>query len=349
MSRTFTSSLSNLLIKENQDEMLLMERVKDLLALHSSDELPDVKSFSINELFEEFITIDGSFDDQQVIRSDFEAMDAQSVYRRGEFVVIGGRPAMGKSLFMLNLAMNMSVRIPVLYISFDQSRIALTRRMISCLTEIDVEKLRRGKLNKLEQKMVKGVQKEFEDRKLLINDSSNSSVRKLRDMCRLHIERDGVQVICIDYLQMLTSERYRNQREMEVAYVCRTLKQLARECNVLVIAASQLSRSVEMRGGDKRPLMTDLRESGAIEQDADKVFFFYRPEYYGFHQDEMGNSNSGICELIMAKNRSGYLDIFRFKRNENFTRLMSLADHLNQFRIDQDRLDELGNDDEPFL
>ena len=348
MSRTFTSSLSNLLIKENQDEMLLMERVKDLLALHSSDELPDVKSFSINELFEEFITIDGSFDDQQVIRSDFEAMDAQSVYRRGEFVVIGGRPAMGKSLFMLNLAMNMSVRIPVLYISFDQSRIALTRRMISCLTEIDVEKLRRGKLNKLEQKMVKGVQKEFEDRKLLINDSSNSSVRKLRDMCRVHIERDGVQVICIDYLQMLTSERYRHQREMEVAYVCRTLKQLARESNVLVIAASQLSRSVEMRGGDKRPLMTDLRESGAIEQDADKVFFFYRPEYYGFHQDEMGNSNSGVCELIMAKNRSGYLDIFRFKRNENFTRLMSLADHLNQFRIDQDRLDELGNDDEPF-
>jgi replicative DNA helicase len=348
MPRTFTSSLSDLLKKEDQDEMLLMERVKDLLALHKSDQLPDVKSFSLNELFEEFITIDGSFNDQQVIQSDFEAMDVQSVFRRGEFVVIGGRPAMGKSLFMMNVALNMSVRVPVLYVSFDQSRIALTRRMIANLTEIDVEKLRRGRLNDLERKLVQGVQKEFEERKFLINDSSNSSVRKLRDMCSTHIEREGVQVIVIDYLQMLSSERYRHQREMEVAYICRTLKQLARERNVLVIAASQLSRSVEMRGGDKRPMMTDLRESGAIEQDADKVFFVYRPEYYGFHLDEMGNENSGVFELIMAKNRSGHLDTFRFKRNENFTRLMTMADHLNYFRIDKDRLDELNIDVDPF-
>lgn len=103
-----------------------------------------------------------------------------------------------------------------------------------------------------------------------------------------------------------------------------------------------------MRGGEKRPVMTDLRESGAIEQDADKVFFVYRPEYYGFQLDEMGNNNSGVFELIMAKNRSGYLDTFRFKRNENFTRLMTMADHLNFFRTDKDGLDESNIDDEPF-
>jgi len=159
----------------------------------------------------------------------------------------------------------------------------------------------------------------------------------------LHIEKDGVQVIFVDYLQLLSAQRYRNHREMEVAYICRTLKQLARENNVLVIAASQLSRSVETRGGDKRPVLSDLRESGAIEQDADKVFFVYRPEYYGFTIDEMGNSNRGMCELIMAKNRSGHPYNFRFKWNDNFTRMMTLADHLDQFRIDHDRLEDLNN------
>jgi replicative DNA helicase len=348
MSRSFSSRLHDLLKKEDQDEPLLIERIKDLLSQNEPEPFSDFSTAHIGELYHEFISKTGEYDDQDVLLSDFEAMDEEAVFRRGEFVVIGGRPAMGKSQLMVNLAMNMSTRTPILYVSFDQSRIAITQRMIANLTEIDVNKMRQGRLNKLEQQMISGVQKEFENRKLFINDTSNSSVRLLRDLCRLHIERDGIQVVFIDYLQMLSSERYRHQREMEIAYICRTLKQLARESNVLVIAASQLSRNVEQRGGDKRPVLSDLRESGAIEQDADKVFFLYRPEYYGFTQDEMGRSNNGVCELILAKNRSGHPDIFRFKRNENFTRLMSLADHLDQFRIDKDRLDELGDEKEPF-
>jgi replicative DNA helicase len=343
MSKTFSYRLHQLLDNDDQDEKLLYDRIKDLLGQYEQDDELHDGTASIGELYRNFIERTGEFDQSQAITCDFEELDEQRVFQKGEFVVIGGRPAMGKSQLMINIAMNMSVRVPVLYISFDQSKLSLTRRMISSLTELDFSRIRQGHLNELQLKLVRGVDKEFVDRKLFINDTSNSSVRSVRDMCRLHIEKDGVQVIFVDYLQLLSAQRYRNHREMEVAYICRTLKQLARENNVLVIAASQLSRSVETRGGDKRPVLSDLRESGAIEQDADKVFFVYRPEYYGFTIDEMGNSNRGMCELIMAKNRSGHPYNFRFKWNDNFTRMMTLADHLDQFRIDHDRLEDLNN------
>jgi replicative DNA helicase len=136
---------------------------------------------------------------------------------------------------------------------------------------------------------------------------------------------------------------------MEMSYVSRSLKTLAKENNALIIVSSQLSRSCEQRGGDKRPLLSDLRESGAIEQDADKVFFLYRPEYYGFIQDEEGNSTQGISELILAKNRSGYLDRFLFNRDEHFTRLMPFTGYLEEFRIGRSRMENFDTDDDaPF-
>lgn len=348
MNKTFSYRLNELLNKEDQDEKLLFDRVKDLISQYDFKEDFEDGTASIYDLYTDFIQCNGDFDQGQPINCDFEELDNQHLFRRGEFVVIGGRPAMGKSQFMVNLAMNISINQPVLYVSFDQSKLALTRRMISSMIEIDVSMTCQGSLNELQLKLLKGVEKEFANRKLYINDTSNSSVSNVRDICRLHIERNGVQVIFIDYLQLLSSERYRNQREMEISYICRTLKQIARENNVLVIAASQLSRNVEIRGGDKRPILSDLRESGAIEQDADKVFFLYRPEYYGFTMDEMGNSNLGMCELMMAKNRNGHVDNFRFQWNENFTRMMTLADHLDQFRINSERLSELDEDDNPF-
>ena len=348
MSGALARRLTGILNEEDQDEKLLLDRVRDLVGQYEREvETPD-QTVLVGDLYKDFIERSGEFNEELFISSGFEDMDRHRVFRRGEFVVIGARPAMGKSQLMINIALNMSINVPVLYVSFDQSKQTMIRRMISNLTDIDVEKIRRGELNEMEFTLLRGVEKEFEERKLFINDTTLTSVRHVRDLCRVHIERDGVQVIFIDYLQLLSSERYRNHREMEVSYICRTLKQLARQSNVLIIAGSQLSRSVEQRGGDKRPVLSDLRESGAIEQDADKVFFLYRPEYYGFTCDEMGNSNHGLCELIMAKNRSGYLDTFRFQRNENFTRLMTFVDHLDQFRIDKDRFDDFRDTDKPF-
>lgn len=348
MSFSLKNKLERILNNEDQDDKLLLDRVRDLVCSYENEHPETDNTSSIGSLFSEYLNSGSDDQSDGLITSDFEELDEHKIFTKGEFVVIGGRPSMGKTQLLINLALNMSAKVPVLYLSFDQSKSAVVRRMISNLTEIDVSLISQGNLNQLQVNMVKGVEKEFEGRKLFINDSSYSTVRSVRDLCRKHIEKNGVQVILIDYLQLLSSERYRHNRELEIAYVCRTLKDLARRNNVLVVVSSQLSRSVEYRGGDKRPQLSDLRESGAIEQDADKVLFIYRPEYYGFTHDEYGNPTKGLVELILAKNRSGNLEQFNFKRNQNFTRLMTFTDHLEQFRIMNERLNDLDNMDEPF-
>jgi replicative DNA helicase len=154
------------------------------------------------------------------------------------------------------------------------------------------------------------------------------------------VEEFGVKVIFVDYLQLLSSNRYRNSRELEISHISRELKNLARDLNICVVATSQLSRSVEQRGGDKRPILSDLRESGAIEQDADKVFFLYRPEYYGFRINDMGMSNERLLELIMAKNRSGALERVRLKIDKEFTRFIPFEEIQATFEVNEDRMDD---------
>ena len=218
--------------------------------------------------------------------------------------------------------------------------------MVAALSGISLNQMMLGALNRLELELIDSMKKEFQARKLWISDQPSKSLQVLRERCKKHIEEDGVKVIFIDYIQLISSDRYRHNREMEMSYVSRELKNIAREFNVLLIASSQLSRMVETRGGDKRPILSDLRESGSIEQDADKVFFLYRPEYYGFLLDEDGNTTDGITELILAKNRSGSLDRIQYARDTNYTRIISVNDHLERFSINRDRLEELG--DTPF-
>ena len=154
MSKTFSYRLHQLLDNDDQDEKLLYDRVKDLLGQYEQDDELHDGTASIGELYRNFIERTGEFDQSQAITCDFEELDEQRVFQKGEFVVIGGRPAMGKSQLMINIAMNMSVRVPVLYISFDQSKLSLTRRMISSLTELDFSRIRQGHLNELQLKLV---------------------------------------------------------------------------------------------------------------------------------------------------------------------------------------------------
>ena len=142
---------------------------------------------------------------------------------------------------------------------------------------------------------------------------------------------------------MMSSNRYRNSRELEIGYISRELKNIAKDNNVCVIASSQLSRAVESRGGNKRPMLSDLRESGAIEQDADKVIFIHRPEYYGFLEDEEGNNLSGVAELLIAKNRNGRVGDVRLMVDKDFTRFKDFELVNREFSLSNYRLGELDN------
>lgn len=210
--------------------------------------------------------------------------------------------------FTLSLARNAAVRFntPVALFSLEMAGVQLTQRLITSEAELDAQKVRTGRLEDYEWKQlitrIGGLSKAA----IYIDDTPGLSITDLRAKARrLKAERD-IGIIMIDYLQLMTGNTAKGgNREQEIAGISRSLKIIAKELDVCVIALSQLSRAVESRGGDKRPVLSDLRESGSIEQDADMVAFLYRPEYYGFETDEEGNSTQGLAELIIAKQRNG--------------------------------------------
>jgi replicative DNA helicase len=219
----------------------------------------------------------------------------------------------------------------------------LTARVVASLTELPANYYMHGNLSDIQLKQLELAKVDLSRLKLRILDQPMNSMTAFKALCRQHVLDFNVKVIIVDYLQLLSSNRYRNNRELEVSYISREMKNIARELNVCVVATSQLSRSVEQRGGDKRPVLSDLRESGAIEQDADKVIFIYRPEYYGFLQDEDGNNTVRQVDLIMCKNRSGNMDVVRLKVNEQFTKFVPFSPPNHNFDIDPDRLSDFDD------
>ena len=283
---------------------------------------------------------------ENVIKSGFQDFDKLfGGFSLGEFVVIGGRPAMGKTQLLVNLALNISTTRPILYFTFDLSQFLLTNRFISSLSTISAHKILQQNLTQEEKNILMAVESKFNQYQLYINDSCNNSISNFASHCKKQIEENGVKVIFVDYLQMMSSNKYRNNRELEISHISRELKSIAKDYNVCIIAASQLSRAVEMRGGIKHPHLSDLRESGAIEQDADKVLFIYRPEYYGLTLDEDGNNTEGLTELILAKNRNGSLGTTKLQRSSNFTNYRDFEGYNNEFTFSKNRLNEI---DIPF-
>jgi replicative DNA helicase len=340
-------AVERIIKNEESVDQVLIEQLSELVERYRKENPIEDSTVPVLDLYKDYLSMAERMSTVSFI-SGFHEMDKHHLFCPGEFVILGGRPSMGKSQFLVNLAMNFSLQVPVLFVSYDQSRSALISRMIANVTEIDTSLIAQGDLSPMEQNIVGSKEEQFRFRKLFVTDTISSSVSTLKQICEKHIEKDGVQVIIVDYLQMLGAERFKFNREMEVAFACRTLKDLARNSNALVLVASQLSRSVEMRGGDRRPILSDLRESGAIEQDADKVLFIYRPEYYGFTQDEYGYDVEGQVEVFLAKNRSGKLGSFKLIRNRNYTKLMSYSDPLQSFTISKERLNDIGEKDPPF-
>lgn len=235
-----------------------------------------------------------------------------SGWQNSDMIVIAARPGMGKTAFVLSMARNIAVEFGrgVALFSLEMSSVQLVQRLIASEAEIDAEKLRKGNLEEHEIHQMNERTAKLSEAPIFIDDTPALSVFELRAKCRRLKAQYGISIIIIDYLQLMTAggESKGGNREQEISTISRSIKQIAKELHVPVIALSQLSRQVETRGGDKRPLLSDLRESGAIEQDADIVGFIYRPEYYGIEADAEGNSTHQKAEIIIAKHRNGSLE-----------------------------------------
>ncbi len=242
------------------------------------------------------------------IPSGFTKLDKiTSGWQNTDLMIIAARPAMGKTAFVLSMARNMAVlkNVPVAVFSLEMSSIQLVNRLIAAETELGSEKIKSGKLEDWEWELFNRRIKTLENAPLFIDDTPALSVFEFRAKCRRLKMQHNIGIVVVDYLQLMTAgSDVKGNREQEVSTISRNLKAIAKEINVPIIALSQLNRSVESRDG-KRPQLSDLRESGAIEQDADMVMFIHRPEYYGITQDADGNSLIGVAEIIIAKHRNG--------------------------------------------
>jgi replicative DNA helicase len=344
MKQGLLDKLQEIIGNGHSDEKELLYRLKGLVYNAENQSQVMRQSKRISNLVSESITqLKEGGNQSNLIKTGFRDFDQElGGLGLGELIVIGGRPSMGKTQLLVNLSLTISLETPVLYFTFDLSEFLLTNRFISTLTGIPVADIFKNELTHEQRAQLDSIENEFMNRKLFVNDSCNSSLSALRTHCKEQVENQGIQVIVVDYLQMMSSSKYRNSRELEISHITRELKNIAKDFNVCVIATSQLSRSVEYRGGLKHPQLSDLRESGAIEQDADKVIFIYRPEYYGIESDADDNSTAGLAEIILAKNRNGKLATIKLKRDQSFTTYQNFDQHKNDFDFLDSRLDELN-------
>ena len=244
------------------------------------------------------------------VRSGFTDIDSITLgWQRSDLIIIAARPSMGKTAFVLTMARNMAVefKTPVAFFSLEMSSVQLMNRLIVAETQLNPKDLRTGNLSPAQWAHLEKQTIDLGRAPLYIDDTPALSVYEFRSKARRLKTQHGIELIIIDYLQLMTaaSAETRGNREQEVSLISRTLKAIAKELDVPIIALSQLSRNVENRGGSKRPQLSDLRESGAIEQDADVVAFIHRPEYYGLTTNEDGLSTAGMAEIIIAKHRNG--------------------------------------------
>ena len=274
------------------------------------------------------------------VPSGFHSLDKiTSGWQRSDLIIIAARPAMGKTAFILSMAKNMAVdyNSPVAVFSLEMSNVQLVNRLIMNVCQLEGEKIKNGQLDKYEwEKFDKDINLLL-DAPIYVDDTPSLSIFELRSKARRLVKEHKIQCIIIDYLQLMNASGMSfGSREQEVSIISRSLKGLAKELDIPIIALSQLNRGVEGRTGieGKRPQLSDLRESGAIEQDADMVCFIHRPEYYKITEDAQGNSLLGIAEIIVAKHRNGATADVQLKFKNTYAKFMNK--------------DDVADDDNPF-
>jgi len=266
------------------------------------------------------------------IPSGFTEIDeVTSGWQNSELIIIAARPGMGKTAFVLSMARNISVehKMPIAIFSLEMSSIQLITRLITSETGLSQQKLRSGDLEPHEWTQLHHKVKQIETADIFIDDTPSLSVFDLRAKCRRLQSEHGIKLIIIDYLQLMSTRDHKGNREQEISHISRSLKSIAKELNVPVIALSQLSRAVENRPG-KRPVLSDLRESGAIEQDADIVSFIYRPEYYQISEWDYppAGPTEGEAEFIIAKHRNGPTENMRLKFEKQLIKFSNISDEI---------------------
>ena len=265
------------------------------------------------------------------VPSGFTALDrVTSGWQPSDLIIVAARPGMGKTSFVLALARNAAFdhNMPIAIFSLEMASQQLVTRLLSMESEIEGKKMRNGRLDPQEWTKMHQTIERMSEVPIYIDDTPGINIFELRAKCRRLKMHHDIRMIIIDYLQLMSgrSDNKSGNREQEISSISRALKGLAKELNVPVIALSQLSRAVETRGGAKRPMLSDLRESGAIEQDADIVTFIYRPDYYELDSGVDDTVPKGTVEIIIAKHRHGPLDTVQLKFVDKYAKFTELDD-----------------------
>ncbi len=318
-----------------------------LLELSNKEEIESIKAVTLSDLVNDRLIemFNHNANYELLIKTGFT--DYDKVFGgilKGELVVIGARPGMGKSQFIINLCTNIAkAEIPCGFISLEFSAFLLANRFLSNVSGVSNHKIITKQFGQDEKNKLINSAETINNLPIYVHDKHISSISNILERCKQLVEENKVQIIFIDYLQLIGNYNRRYNRETELALITRELKKLTKELNVAIVVTSQLSRQVENRpGGSKRPQLSDLRESGAIEQDADKVLFLYRPEYYGLEVDENNEPTQGKVELIMAKNNTGYCESIKLAIKTGFTGFTDYKGPFSELTISQNRLNDLN-------
>lgn len=325
---TYTSNIQTKAFDPTQDvDELMQEAEGNLFSLSQQNLKKDYTQIDpvISEAYAMLQKAASRSDGLSGISSGFKDLDKMtSGWQESDLVILAARPAMGKTAFALSMAKNIAIDqgIPLAFFSLEMSNVQLMNRVISNVTEIESEKLKTGQLKPEEWQRLDGRMKQLLGKPLFLDDTPSLSVFELLTKARRLVREHGVKIIMIDYLQLMNASGMSyGSRQEEVSTISRALKGLAKELGIPILALSQLNRSVENRpDGDKRPQLSDLRESGAIEQDADMVCFIHRPEYYKIYTDANGRDLRGMAEIIIAKHRNGAVGDVLLSFRGQFTR-----------------------------
>lgn len=334
---TFTSGIQSKAFDETLDvDDLMQEAEGKLFEISQQNMKKDYTQINpvINEAYELLQKAAARTDGLSGLESGFTKLDKMtSGWQNSDLIIIAARPAMGKTAFVLSMAKNIAVdfKHPVAVFSLEMSNVQLVNRLIVNVCEIPGEKIKSGQLAPYEWNQLDYKLKELIDAPLYIDDTPSLSVFELRTKARRLVREHGVKILIIDYLQLMNASGMSfGSRQEEVSTISRSLKGLAKELNIPIIALSQLNRGVESREGieGKRPQLSDLRESGAIEQDADMVCFIHRPEYYKILKDDNGNDLRGMAEIIIAKHRNGAVGDVLLRFRGEFARFQNPDDDM---------------------
>ncbi|MDX9891317.1 MAG: replicative DNA helicase [Bacteroidales bacterium] len=340
------------IIKDSYDDskdvlQLLDEAETELFGIvennfkRESKELTEVVRRALDEL----IQMRNSEESYHGVPTGIRAIDEKiGGWQKSDLVIIAARPGMGKTSFVLSIARNAAIDYskPVAFFSLEMSATQIVHRLFSIETGIDSERISKGKLDEVEWVQLTNKIGNLSSANLIIDDTPALSVFDLRAKCRRLKHQHDIQMVIIDYLQLMQGgsekDKGKGTREQEISYISRSLKALAKELNIPVIALSQLSRAVETRaGGTKRPLLSDLRESGSIEQDADMVLFIYRPEYYKLDTFEDDTIAQGRADIMFEKNRHGATGNVRVRFESRYTKFSDIdnRENANAFTLPQ--------------